>query len=88
MAQITVYGTDWCEDTVATRKDLDSLGVKYRYIDIEQDPSAQDWVKRHSGGKQKTPTVDINGQILVEPEKQELELALKRNGFMESGAKN
>jgi glutaredoxin len=83
MPQITVYGADWCEDTVATRSDLDSLGVKYRYINIEQDAAAQEWVKRHNGGKQKTPTVDVGGQILVEPERQELELALKRNGLIE-----
>jgi len=88
MAQITVYGADWCEDTVATRHDLDSLGVKYRYIDIEQDPAAQEWVKRHNGGKQKTPTLDIDGQVLVEPERRELELALKRNGITVAGAEN
>jgi len=84
MAQITVYGADWCGDTIQTRSDLDSLGVKYRYINVEEDAAAQEWVKRQNGGKQKTPTVDVGGQILVEPDREELELALQRNGLIEA----
>ena len=79
---VKVYGADWCEDTYATRNDLDGLGVPYHYINVEQDPEAQAWVKRQNGGKQKTPTVDIDGQILVEPDERELELALRGKGLM------
>jgi mycoredoxin len=81
-AQVKVYGADWCEDTQATRNHLDSLGVPYQYINVEQDARAQDWVKRQNHGKQKTPTVDIQGKILVEPDERELERALKGTGIM------
>ena len=80
--EITVYGADWCEDTQATRNNLDSLGVQYQYINVEQDPQAQAWVKEQNGGKQKTPTVKIRGSILVEPDEKELEEALRNTGLM------
>jgi glutaredoxin len=41
---VTVYGADWCEDTQATREDLDELGVPYRYIEVDHDPQAKEWV--------------------------------------------
>jgi len=82
MNEVLVYGTDWCEDTHATRNHLNGFGVPYRYINIEQDATAQEWVKQQNGGKQRTPTVDILGHILVEPDERELELALRGKGLM------
>ena len=82
MSEIRVYGADWCEDTQATRNHLDSLGVPYRYINVEQDSQAQNWVKQQNGGKQKTPTLDIDGRVLVEPNERELEQALRGKGLM------
>ena len=82
MNQVKVYGADWCEDTQATLNHLDSFGVPYQYVNVEKDPGAQDWVKQQNGGKQKTPTLDIDGQVLVEPDERELELALRGKGLM------
>jgi mycoredoxin len=81
-SSITVYGTDWCGDTTRTRQHLDGLQVPYDYIDIEQDPVSQDWVKRKNGGKQRTPTVDVDGEILVEPEEGALDQALRDHGLL------
>jgi glutaredoxin len=82
MNPIKVYGTNWCEDTEATRHHLDALGVPYQYIDIEQDPAATAWVKQQNHGKQQTPTVDIQGTILIEPSDQDLEQALRGRGLI------
>ena len=82
MSQVKVYGADWCEDTQATLNHLDSFGVPYQYVNVEKDPRAQDWVKQQNGGKQKTPTLDIDGQVLVEPDERELEQALRGKGLM------
>lgn len=82
MNDVKVYGADWCEDTQATLHQLDSLGVPYQYINVEQEPGAAEWVKQQNAGKQKTPTLDIRGQILVEPSEQELEEALRGRGLM------
>jgi mycoredoxin len=80
---VKVYGADWCEDTQATRESLDKLGVPYRYINVDEDAQAKQWVKQQNGGKQRTPTLDLGGQqILVEPDEQELEQALRGNGLI------
>jgi len=83
MNNIKVYGADWCDDTQRTRQHLDSLGVPYDYINVEQDEAAQFWVKRQNDGKQKTPTLDMNGKILIEPTNPELDEALRASGLVQ-----
>jgi glutaredoxin len=82
MNPVTVYGADWCEDTRSTLHHLDSLGVHYEYINIEKDPHAKHWVKAHNAGKQKTPTVDIEGNVLSVPDERQLEQTLRGTGLM------
>jgi mycoredoxin len=82
MDQVTVYGADWCEDTERTRARLDALRVPYRYVDIDQDAQAKQWVKDQNRGKQQTPTVDIAGRILIEPPDDTLEDALRKSGVL------
>ena len=78
MARIKVYGADWCPLTAEAREHLDELGVEYEYINIEEDPAAAKWVKQQNGGKEKKPTIDIDGLILSEPSNRELDAALER----------
>ena len=82
MAAVKVYGADWCGDTRHTRELLDSLGVKYDYVDVEQDAQASEWVKEHNGGKERKPTLDLSGQILSVPTDHELVSALRELGLM------
>ena len=56
---ITVYGTDWCGDTVATRRHLDSAGVKYNYVNIDEDEKAEKKVIDFNKGKRRVPLVEI-----------------------------
>ncbi len=76
MSRVEVYGADWCEDTKRTRKHLDELGVDYDYINIEQDEEAARWVKEQNGGKERKPTLKINGRVLSTPSNEELDAAL------------
>jgi glutaredoxin len=76
-APVRVYGANWCEDTIATREQLDRLKIPYEYIDVDRDKDAEDWIKRKNNGKRNTPTVDIRGQILIEPDAAELTTALR-----------
>lgn len=82
MHEVRVYGRDWCEDTQATLYHLDSLGVQFDYIDIEADPRAAEWVCQQNGGKRITPTLNVQGQVLVEPDERDLEEALRGRGLM------
>jgi mycoredoxin len=82
-APIKVYGATWCHDTQDTVKHLDALGVEYEYLDVDQDPHAQAWVKDHNHGKQKLPTLDVGGQILSMPRTPELDEALRAQGIVQ-----
>jgi mycoredoxin len=53
---ITMFGADWCRDCVRTKRQLDSLGVTYTYIDLVKDPSAAD-VAREISGRTNIPVV-------------------------------
>ncbi len=77
MHPVKVYGADWCEDTQRTRRHLDELGISYDYLDVDRDPRAKAWVKDHNGGRQRTPTVDVNGRVLPVPKDEELDAALQ-----------
>ncbi len=81
MSDVRVYGADWCEDTMATREQLDQLGVKYEYVDVDLDKAAEAWIKQKNGQKRKTPTVDVRGEILIEPNERELVQALRDKGL-------
>ena len=79
---VKVYGADWCEDTQHTREFLERLGVRYEYVNIEQDERARAWVREQNGGKERKPTVDVAGQILSTPTDHELTSALRERGLM------
>jgi len=79
---VEVYGADWCGDTQRTRRHLDSLGVVYHYINVEQDPQASAWVKQQNDGKERKPTVKIGEQVLAEPSDHALDHALRQEGLL------
>ncbi|MFN2453215.1 MAG: glutaredoxin family protein [Pyrinomonadaceae bacterium] len=82
MDKIEVYGAGWCGDTKRTLKQLDTLGVEYKYIDVEQDAQASQWVKDQNNGKERKPTVKLGDQILSVPTDEDLEAALRSKGLV------
>lgn len=66
--ELVVYGTGWCPDVRRSRALLDSMGLPYRYVDLEQDASANDYVRRLQRGRRRIPTVvRSDGSHIVEP---------------------
>ncbi|MEC3981716.1 glutaredoxin family protein [Amycolatopsis sp. H20-H5] len=77
--RLTVYGASWCPDVRRSRALLDSTGVEYAYIDVEQDPAAEAAVRDLQGGPRRIPTlVWPDGGHLVEPSDEELTARLDR----------
>jgi glutaredoxin len=81
--RVTVYGADWCGDTWRTLRDLDSAGVEYDYIDIEEDSDGEKKVIEFNRGKRRIPLVEIasdDGEPvrLSVPNGSELEKALRK----------
>jgi mycoredoxin len=81
-APVVVYGTAWCAASQMVRRQLDRLGIPYVFRDMERDPGAASQVRWWTGGYFSHPTVQIGGDILVEPRPEELQWALMRNGLM------
>lgn len=80
VAGVKVYGADWCGDTQRALQHLDKVGVPYDYIDVEKDHRASEWVKQQNGGKERKPTIEVNGHILTVPSTSELDNALRESG--------
>ncbi len=81
---VKVYGADWCGDTKRTLRKLDKLGVAYDYVDVEQDEQASQWVREQNAGKERKPTLEINGAVLSVPSDVELEQALRTQGVLKA----
>ena len=54
---VTMYSTTWCGYCHRLRKQLDSAGIAYDVVDIEQQPEAAAYVESVNGGNQTVPTV-------------------------------
>ncbi|HEX3054031.1 MAG TPA: glutaredoxin family protein [Aggregatilineaceae bacterium] len=79
---VVVYGTTWCAQTMRVRRFLERNEIAYQFVDVEADQAAANQVRWWTGGFVSTPTIYINGQILVEPQMPELEDALVANGLV------
>lgn len=79
--QVRIYGADWCGDTRRALRVLDSRGVQYDYINIDQDQDGEKKVIEFNQGKRRIPLVEIASekgtQSLSVPSESELERALR-----------
>ncbi|MDQ3250527.1 MAG: FAD-dependent oxidoreductase [Chloroflexota bacterium] len=71
--QITLYGAHWCPDCRRSKQFLGEHQIPYHWVDIEQDPAAEQLVIAKNAGKRIIPTlVFADGSFLVEPSNAEL----------------
>lgn len=63
MAKLKIYTTSWCPDCFAAKRVLDSKGVEYDEIDIEENPDAVETVIS-ARGKKVVPTLEYNGNYI------------------------
>ncbi|MCU0490993.1 MAG: mycoredoxin [Chloroflexaceae bacterium] len=76
-SQITVYGTSWCPDCRRALRVLDEQKATYRYVNIEEDEAAAEYVMQVNQGNRSVPTIVFpDGSILVEPANAELKQKL------------
>ena len=70
---IKMYVTTWCGDCRIAKRWFDAHGIAYESINIEEDHSAAEYVKRVNRGYRSVPTIVFpDGSILVEPTPREL----------------
>ena len=58
---VQVYTAAWCRDCRAAKQFLDSHGIEYTEINVDDDPAASDEVLRHVG-KRAIPLLVIDGE--------------------------
>ncbi len=70
LPRLTVFGVPWCEDTAITRARLQALNVPFVYVDPEEDPAADAYVRGLHGGNRITPTVvvGVEEEVAAEPD--------------------
>jgi glutaredoxin len=90
MAQgVSVYGADSCGETRRTREHLQDIGVRHRYINVDEDTVGDLRVRGWNEGVRRTPTVVVRGmsgtELLSVPSDNELDEALSRQGFVRFG---
>ncbi len=72
-SKVTVYGAYWCPDCRRAKKFLGEQFVPYKWIDIEQDKAAEEYVLARNNGKRIIPTIVFEDDtFLVEPSNAEL----------------
>ncbi|MGV8978998.1 MAG: mycoredoxin [Cellulomonas sp.] len=54
---ITMYSTTWCGYCRRLKSQLDSVGIGYTEVNIEEQPDAAAFVEQINGGNQTVPTV-------------------------------
>ena len=83
MAEITMYGAEWCGDCRRSKRFLDSNNVSYTYIDVEADASASEKVIEINGGMRSIPVILFSdGTHLTEPSDKDLQAKLESLGIV------
>jgi mycoredoxin len=59
--KVQVYTAAWCRDCRSAKQFLDSHGIQYTEINVDNDPAASDEVIRHVG-KRAIPQLVIDGE--------------------------
>jgi mycoredoxin len=81
MADVTVFGADWCPDCRRSKRLLDRLGVAYLYRDLDAEPGAAGEAQEISG-RQSIPVIVLpDGSHLVEPSDPDLRARLVAAGL-------
>ena len=70
--KIKVYGADWCSDCIAVKLFLTSINKEFEYIDITNNENAISFVENVNHGRRVIPTIEINGDIYINPPINEL----------------
>jgi glutaredoxin len=82
MSKVIIYGSDWCGYTQRALRQLDSLKVDYEYIDVDADPEAEQRIAGWNNGRSIRPTLDLGGDVFVNPAPTQLEAELKQRGLL------
>ena len=74
---ITMFTTTWCGYCRRLKTQLESAGIAWTEVDIEEQPEAAAFVEQVNGGNQTVPTVLFpDGSALTNPSLRDVQRAL------------
>lgn len=76
---ITIYSTRTCGHCLRLKRRLDEAGIAYAEIDVNEHPQYGDRIVEASGGYRVVPSVEVDGDLLVNPTLEEV-LAARARG--------
>jgi glutaredoxin-like protein len=83
LADITMYGADWCGDCRRSKRLLEELDVQVNHIDVEADEAAAAKVQEINGGAKSIPVIVFSdGTHLTEPSDNDLKAKLTALGII------
>lgn len=69
-----MYGATWCPDCHRSRAYFEQHNIEYKWVNIEDDSAAADYVVKVNNGLRSIPTIVFpDGSVLVEPSNKELD---------------
>ena len=75
---VSVYGSRNCPDTTRALQFLDSQEIQYEFKDLDESPELNGYVADLNGGKDVMPTIQIDNEILINPNERELKEACQQ----------
>lgn len=82
MNELMIYGSAWCGYTQRALRQMESLGVSYQYIDVDENPDAEALIASWNNGRAIRPTFDIGGAHFINPAPGEIEEVLRKRGLL------
>lgn len=74
--KITIYGTATCPSCAQAKEYLDSKNFKYEFKNVGEDAKAREEMIEKNGGMLSTPTIEIDGKIIVGFDKEKVDVLL------------
>ena len=76
---VTMFSTAWCGYCRRLKRQMEEAGIPFTEVDLDDDASHDDRIIAKTGGYRTVPTLEVNGQLLVNPTLREVQSALTPN---------
>jgi glutaredoxin len=64
---VKMYSANWCHDCKAVLSFFEEKNIDYKVINVDTDPQAIERLKQLCGGKKIVPTLEIGGEVYINP---------------------
>lgn len=76
---VTMYTTSWCGYCRRLKRQMEQAGIDFVEVDLDDDPAYDARIIAATGGYRTVPTLEVGGELLVNPSLAELQEVLHHN---------